>query len=183
MVHIMAFGDSLTAGYGLENVHSYPVLLEAALREQGYTVQVTNAGVSGDTTAGGAARIDWALADKPEMLILELGANDALQGLDPARAYDNLAAIIRACQSRNVQVLLMGMQAPRNMGAQYAAQFNAIYPQLARDFGLPFYPFFLDGVALDRTLNQSDGLHPNEQGVRIVVQRILPFVIRVLKAL
>lgn len=179
----MAFGDSLTAGYGLENRFSYPVVLEKMLQQQGYSVRVTNAGVSGDTTAGGAARIAWALADKPDVLVLELGANDALQGLDPALARENIASIIRACQVNRVQVLLVGMQSPRNMGAEYAARFDAIYPSLAREFGVPLYPFFLDGVALNRTLNQSDGMHPNEKGVLVIVERILPTVIKVLQAL
>ncbi len=181
-VHIMAFGDSLTAGYGLENAFGYPVVLERQLRERGLAVRVTNAGVSGDTSAGGAARLEWALADTPDILILELGANDALQGLDPALMRDNLARIIRMCQQRGVQVLLAGMRAPGNLGVQYAEAFDAVFPALAREYGVPLYPFFLDGVALDRALNQADGMHPNAEGVRVIVSRLLPYVERLLKA-
>lgn len=172
----MAFGDSLTAGYGLENSHSFPVVLERRLRELGYAVRVTNAGVSGDTTAGGAARISWALADRPDILILELGANDALQGLSPKHTRENLEAAIKACQAQGVKVLLAGMRAPRNLGQEYAAAFDALYPELAQTFDLAFYPFFLEGVAFDATLNLPDGLHPNAKGVELIVQGMLPFV-------
>lgn len=175
-VHIMAFGDSLTAGYGLPNGDSYPAVLEQELRARGYNVRVSNAGVSGDTSAGGLARLGWALADAPDILILELGANDALQGLPPENLRDNLAAILEQCAEAGVRVLLAGMRAPRNMGAQYATAYDAIYPELARKYDVPLYPFFLDGVALDRSLNQADGVHPNAKGVRVIVNRLLPHV-------
>ncbi len=180
---IVAFGDSLSAGYGLENAYSFPVVLEKALHEAGYAVRVSNAGVSGDTSAGGRARIGWTLADSPQVLILELGANDALRGLSPKTLRENLAAIIRAAQKNGTRVLLTGMQAPRNMGSDYASQFDAIYPALAREFAVPLYPFFLDGVAMDPTLNQKDGMHPNAEGVRIIVSRILPHVTALLDSL
>lgn len=182
-VHVMAFGDSLTAGYGLENAHSFPAVLEETLRGMGYNVRVTNAGVSGDTSAGGAARIAWALESAPELLILELGANDALQGISPDVTRANLAAIIEACRARGVTVLLAGMQAPRNMGEDYAARFDALYPGLAREYGVALYPFFLEGVALDRALNLDDGMHPNPAGVRVIVSRMAPVVAGMLDAL
>lgn len=180
VTHILAFGDSLTAGYGLENMFSFPVVLERQLRERGHAVRVTNAGVSGDTSAGGAARISWALADKPDILILELGANDALQGLSPEHTKRNLADIIRACQAQGVRVLLAGMHAPRNLGPEYAAAFDAVYPALVQEFGVAFHPFFLEGVALDASLNQQDGMHPNAAGVEVVVRNIVPAVERLL---
>jgi len=147
----------------------------------GWAVEVRNAGVSGDTTAGGLARLDWALTPPPDAVILELGANDALRGLSPAEAKANLAAMLQKLKDRKIPVLLAGMLAPRNLGSAYAAEFDAIYPALAKTFGVPLYPFFLDGVAADPRYVQPDGLHPTRQGVDIVVGKILPHVVRLLE--
>lgn len=175
-VTILALGDSLTAGYNLAAQDAFPVKLEAALRAKGHKVRVINAGVSGDTTAGGKARLDWALADRPDFAIVELGANDALRGLDPALAFTNLDAILTSLRQRNVKVLLAGMLAPRNLGGDYARDFDAIYPRLATKHGVPLYPFFLDGVATHADLTQPDGLHPTAKGVDRIVSGILPQV-------
>ncbi|MDR3440455.1 arylesterase [Telmatospirillum sp.] len=175
-IHILAFGDSLTAGYNLPAANAFPVRLEAALKLKGYQVRITNAGVSGDTTAGGRARLDWALADRPDFAIVELGANDALRGLAPNLAYENLDAILDTLASRHVKVLLAGMLAPRNMGASYSNDFDAIYPRLAAKWKVPLYPFFLDGVTLHPELTLPDGMHPNPQGVDRIVAGILPAV-------
>ncbi|RMD65309.1 MAG: arylesterase [Alphaproteobacteria bacterium] len=174
---LLAFGDSLIHGYGLRAGETFPERLEAALRAKGYNVRVVNGGNSGDTTAAGLARLDWMLAEKPDMVLLELGANDALRGLDPDRTYANLDAILRRLKVAGIPVLLAGMKAPRNLGADYARRFDAIFTRLARVHDVPLYPFFLDGVALDPALNQDDGLHPNAAGVEVIVARILPNVI------
>lgn len=176
-LRLLAFGDSLTHGYGLPAGESFPEQLEDALRERGYAVEVINAGNSGDTSAAGRARLEWSLADDPDAALVELGANDGLRGLDPAATYDNLDAILARFEDAGVPVLLAGMKAPRNMGADYAEAFDAIYPKLAAEHDVLFYPFFLEGVALDPALNQSDGIHPNAKGVREIVERILPKVI------
>jgi acyl-CoA thioesterase I len=175
-VRLLGLGDSLMAGYGLSKTDSFPSRLEAALRAKGHDVRVVNAGVSGDTTAGGRARLDWALADKPHAAIVELGANDALRGLDPKAAEANLDAILSRLKAAGVPVLLAGMLAPRNLGAEYHEAFDAIYPRLAEAHGVALYPFFLDGVAGRRELNQPDGIHPNAAGVDVVVRGILPHV-------
>jgi acyl-CoA thioesterase-1 len=175
-IRILAFGDSLTAGYNLPPADAFPVKLEAALRAKGYAVQVINAGVSGDTTAGGRARLDWALADQPDYAIVELGANDALRGLDPAQAFSNLDAILGQLDAHHVKILLAGMLAPPNLGSDYGRTFNAIYPKLRSKWHVPLYPFFLDGVSLHPELTQADGLHPNTQGVARIVSGILPSV-------
>ena len=169
-------GDSLAAGYGVKPGQSVPARLEAALKTQGRNVTVINHGVSGDTTAGGLDRIDWMLADKPDIVMVELGANDALRGLDPAAAERNLDAIIAKLKAAGVTVWLAGMLAPRNFGADYTRQFDGLYKRLAEKYNVPLYPFFLDGVAQDVALNQADGLHPNPKGVDIIVERLLPFV-------
>lgn len=176
-LRLLAFGDSLTHGYGLPAGESFPEQLEDALRERGYAVEVINAGNSGDTSAAGRARLEWSLADGPDAALVELGANDGLRGLDPAATYDNLDAILARFEDAGVPVLLAGMKAPRNMGADYAEAFDAIYPKLAAEHDVLFYPFFLEGVALDPALNQPDGIHPNAKGVREIVERILPKVI------
>ncbi|HTH17883.1 MAG TPA: arylesterase [Magnetospirillum sp.] len=175
-LRILALGDSLTAGYGVAAGDAFPVQLERVLRQAGYDVTVLNAGVSGDTTAGGKARLDWALADKPNVAIVELGANDGLRGLDPTQAERNLDAILTRLKAEHVRVLLAGMLAPPNYGPDYAASFAAIFPRLAERHGVALYPFFLDGVARDPRLNQPDGLHPNRDGVAEIVRRILPTV-------
>ncbi len=179
-VRIVALGDSLTAGYGLARSESFPARLEAALKAGGIDAVVENAGVSGDTSAGGRARLDWALAPgadgEADILIVELGANDGLRGLDPAATEANLDAILQTAKERGLAVLLTGMVAPPNLGRDYTAEFNALYPRLAEKHGVAFYPFFLDGVAADPKLNQRDGIHPTAEGVEVIVAGILPKV-------
>lgn len=177
---ILALGDSLTAGYGLPAAESLPTQLEAALRRRGHDVRVINAGVSGDTTAGGLARLDWALADKPHVAIVALGANDGLRGIDPKAMEANLDAILARLKSEGVRVVLAGMLAPPNLGADYARQFNAVFPRLAERHGVAFYPFLLEGVAAQRSLNLADGIHPTGRGVAVMVERMLPMVEKVL---
>lgn len=179
-LRILALGDSLTAGYNLPPGDAFPVKLEAALRARGYDVQVINAGVSGDTAAGGRARLEWALADHPDYAIVELGANDALRGIDPALTYASLDAILSGLAQHRVKALLAGMYAPRNLGAAYDQAFDAIYPRLAAAHKVPLYPFFLDGVALHADLTLPDGMHPNPPGVAVIVAKILPAVERLL---
>ena len=175
-IKLVAFGDSLTAGLGLPAASAFPAKLEAALRAKGYKVDVTNAGVSGDTVADGLARLDWSIPDGTDAVIVELGANDALRGLDPKLTRSGLDEIVKRLRQRNVAVMLAGMVAPRNLGPDYSAQFDPIYPDLAKTHDLTLYPFFLDGVATDPKLNQADGLHPTAAGVDIIVKRILPTV-------
>jgi acyl-CoA thioesterase I len=175
-VNIVALGDSLTAGYGLAANEAFPARLQRALSAKGLTVNVANAGVSGDTAAGGLARLDWSVPDGTDAVILELGANDALRGFDPAITRKALEAMLQRLQTRKIPVLLCGMLAPPNMGAEYGRAFNAIYPDLAGQTGAILYPFFLAGVAADPKLNQSDGLHPTPAGVAVIVDRILPQV-------
>lgn len=181
-IRVMAFGDSLTHGYGLAPGETFPEQLEAALRDDGFDVTVLNAGNSGDTTAGGLARLDWALADDPDAVILELGANDGLRGLDPEATYANLDAMLAKLLNAGVPVLLAGMLAPPNLGREYGEAFNAIYPRLAAEHGVPLYPFFLEGVAAQRALNQGDGIHPNAKGVAEIVAGIKPYVVDLLKS-
>lgn len=175
-IRIVAFGDSLTAGYGLQPSEAFPVQLQAALKAKGHDVEVINAGVSGDTTAGGLERFEWAVPDGTEAVILELGANDALRGLDPAQARASLTKIVDRLKARNIDVLLAGMRAPNNWGEDYSRAFDAIFPELAGANGLILYPFFLDGVAMNKTLNLDDGMHPTGKGIGIIVERILPNV-------
>jgi len=177
---ILVFGDSLTAGFGLPPEASFPARLEAKMHADGIEVRVVNAGVSGDTTAGGLARLDWALADKPDLVIVELGANDALRGIDPATVRANLDAIIVKIQASGAKLLLAGMRAPPNWGEEYQDKFDRIYPELAHAHDAPLYPFFLEGVAMKPELNQPDGLHPNDRGVAAVVDHIAPHVARLL---
>lgn len=175
-LRIVAFGDSLTAGLGLPEKEAFPVKLEAALRAKGHDVEVINAGVSGDTATGGLARLDWSVPDNTGAVILELGANDALRGTDPSATRKALDEAIRRLKAREIPVLLAGMQAPRNMGPDYIAAFDRIYPELAREHGVLFYPFFLEGVAAQSNLNQRDGIHPTAEGVDVILRGILPFV-------
>lgn len=179
-LRILALGDSLTAGYGVAADAAFPVQLERALKAEGYDVAVLNAGVSGDTSAGGKARLDWALADKPQVAIVELGANDGLRGLDPRLTEQNLDAILTRLKADGVRVLLTGMRAPPNYGPDYANSFVQMFPRLAERHKVALYPFFLDGVARDPALNQGDGLHPTREGVAEIVRRILPSVKAVL---
>ena len=181
-IRLLAIGDSLTAGYGLPTDESFPVQLETALRDRGYDITVINAGVSGDTTAGGLARLDWALSDAPDLVLVELGANDGLRGLDPNDTRRNLAAILEALSERGMPTLLAGMYAPPNLGREYGEVFNALYPELAQAYSVPLYPFFLEGVAADTSLNQADGLHPNGAGVMVIVENILPSVIALIES-
>jgi len=174
---ILALGDSLTAGYGLNDLNdSFPAQLEKALRAKGLNVEIANAGVSGDTASGGLDRLEWSVTDDTDAVILELGANDALRGLSPELTKKALDTILRKLADRHIPVLLAGMRAPRNLGLEYTRQFDAIYPALASTHAVVFYPFFLDGVATDPKLNQGDGLHPNSAGVDEIVKRILPQV-------
>ena len=177
-LRIAMLGDSLTAGYGLAPAQALPVRLEAALQKGGRNVAFLNHGVSGDTTAGGLARIDWMLADKPDIVIVALGANDGLRGSDPAQAERNLDAIIARLKAANVTVWLAGMLAPRNFGPEYATAFDGMYKRLADKHGVPLYPFLLDGVAADPAFNQPDGIHPNARGVDVLVEKMLPFLTR-----
>jgi acyl-CoA thioesterase-1 len=173
---ILAFGDSLTAGFGLAPDESFPAQLEARLRADGIDAHVINAGGSGDTTAGGLARLDWSLAEQPDLVILELGANDMLRGTDPDVARANLDKMIAKVKASGARLLLVGMQSSLNWGEKYRTDFDRIYPELARAHGVALYPFFLDGVAMDPELNQPDGLHPNARGVARIVERIAPRV-------
>jgi len=179
---IVALGDSLTAGYGLGPGESFPEQLEAALRERGHDVSVANAGVSGDTSSGGLARLEWSVPADAQIVIVELGANDALRGVDPAVTKEALTEIVSKLQARGQDVLLAGMLAPRNLGEDYAEEFDAIYPGLATEKGVPLYPFFLADVVTDRTLIQADGLHPTAAGVAKIVTGILPEVEKLVTA-
>jgi len=172
----VALGDSLTAGYGLPVADAFPTKLQAALKARGIDATVTNAGVSGDTASGGLERVDWSVPDGTDAVILELGANDALRGLDPKLTEKALDAILGKLDARHIPVLLAGMKAPPNMGADYAKAFDAIYGRLAAKHPVIVYPFFLDGVAGDRALNQGDGMHPTAAGVDIIVKRMMPSV-------
>ena len=173
---VLAFGDSLTAGYGLPARDAFVARLQAALRQQGHA-----GSVSGDTTSGGRARLDWTLSGKVDLVILELGANDGLRGVDPRVTRANLDAMLAALGKRNIPVLLAGMLAPPNLGPEYGEAFNSIYPDLARKHAVTLYPFFLQGVAAKPALNQNDGLHPNAAGVRVIVAAMTPYVVDLLK--
>ena len=173
---ILALGDSLTAGYGLDPGKSMPDELQKALRSKGLDVTIINAGVSGDIAAQGAARLDWALTDDVNAAIVELGSNDALRGLDPAQAEIALREILQKLKARHIPSLLLGMRAPPNLGADYGAKFDGMYPRLAAEYGAALYPFYLEGVAAQLELNQADGIHPNEKGLAIIVAKILPYV-------
>jgi len=173
---LLAFGDSLVHGLGLAAEDSFPARLEGVLRAAGWQVRVINGGNSGDTSAAGLARLGWALADAPQAVILELGANDMLRGLDPVAAEENLDAILTRLKAEEIPVLLVGVRAAPNWGPDYVDRFDSIYPRLAERHGVPLYPFFLEGVAMDPALNQDDGLHPNSAGVLTIVEQILPRV-------
>lgn len=173
---VVVLGDSLSAGLGLHKSAAFPERLQKALQSKGIDAEMINAGVSGDTSSGGRDRLDWSVPEGTDAVILELGANDALRGIDPKLTRTALADILTRLKGRGTAVLLCGMVAPPNYGADYAGRFNAIYPDLARQFQVPLYPFFLEGVAADANLNQPDGLHPTAEGVDTIVRNILPTV-------
>jgi acyl-CoA thioesterase-1 len=175
-IKMVVLGDSLSAGLGLSASSAFPARLQKSLEAKGIAVDMINAGVSGDTTSGGRDRLDWSVPEGTEALILELGANDALRGIDPAVTRAALTDILTRLKARKIAVLLCGMVAPPNYGNDYSARFNAIYPELAKSFGVPLYPFFLEGVATDASLNQADGLHPTAEGIDVIVKNILPTV-------
>jgi acyl-CoA thioesterase I len=173
---MVVLGDSLSAGLGLSGADAFPAKLQKALKAKGIEVDMTNAGVSGDTSSGGRDRLDWSVPEGTQAVIVELGANDALRGIDPAVTRTALTDIVTRLKARGIAVMLCGMLAPPNYGADFAARFNSIYPDLAKSFGVPLYPFFLEGVAADAKLNQADGLHPTAEGIDILVKNILPSV-------
>src|ERR1700730_5330788 len=175
-IKIVVLGDSLSAGLGLPASAAFPARLQKSLESNGIAVDMINAGVSGDTSSGGRDRLDWSVPEGTEAVIVELGANDALRGIDPAVTRSALTDILTRLKARHIAVLLCGMLAPPNYGSDYSARFNAIYPDLAKSFGVPLYPFFLEGVAADARLNQADGLHPTAEGVDVIVKNILPTV-------
>jgi acyl-CoA thioesterase I len=175
-VKMVVLGDSLSAGLGLPGPAAFPARLQNALKNKGIEVDMINAGVSGDTSSGGRDRLDWSVPAGTEAVIVELGANDALRGTDPAVTRAALSDIVSRLKARKIAVMLCGMLAPPNYGQDYAAQFNTIYPDLAKKFDVPLYPFFLNGVAADPKLNQADGIHPTAEGVDIIVGNMLPTV-------
>jgi acyl-CoA thioesterase I len=175
-VKLVVLGDSLSAGLGLSASNAFPAKLQKALQDKGIEVDISNAGVSGDTASGGRDRLDWSVPEGTQGVILELGANDALRGIDPAVTRAALSDILTRLKARGVAVLLCGMLAPPNYGKDYADRFNTIYPELSKSFGVPLYPFFLDGVAADAKVNQADGIHPTPAGVDIVVKNMMPTV-------
>ncbi|MGY4499499.1 acyl-CoA thioesterase-1 [Bradyrhizobium sp. GM24.11] len=175
-IKLVVLGDSLSAGLGLPAQDAFPAKLQKALQAKGIAVDMTNAGVSGDTSSGGRDRLDWSVPEGTEGVVLELGANDAMRGIDPDLTRAALTDIVRRLKARKIAVMLCGMLAPPNFGADYGARFNSIYPDLAKQFDVPLYPFFLDGVAADAKLNQADGIHPTAAGVDIIVNNMLPTV-------
>jgi acyl-CoA thioesterase-1 len=175
-IRMVVLGDSLSAGLGLAAAAAFPQRLQKSLQDKGIDIDMINAGVSGDTSSGGRDRLDWSVPDGTDAVIVELGANDALRGIDPAITRAALSDIVGRLKARGIAVLLCGMIAPPNYGADYAARFNAIYPDLAKSFAVPLYPFFLEGVATDPRLNQADGIHPTAEGVDVIVRNMLPTV-------
>jgi len=175
-VKMVVLGDSLSAGLGLSAPAAFPARLQKALQSKGIAVDMVNAGVSGDTSSGGRDRLDWSVPEGTQAVIVELGANDALRGVDPKVTRSALTDILTRLKARGIAVLLCGMYAPPNYGADYSASFNAIYPDIAKQFGVPLYPFFLEGVATEAKLNQADGIHPTAEGVDTIVRNILPAV-------
>lgn len=180
---IVALGDSLTAGYGLPPEDAFTTRLQQRLQANGLDIEVVNAGVSGDTSKAGLARIDWSVPDGTGLVIVELGANDALRGISPAETANNLDAILARLKQRGIGILLAGMLAPPNMGSDYVSAFNAIYPELAKKHDVTLYPFFLDGVVADPKLNQADGIHPNAAGTSVIIERLSPVVDKLVRSL
>ncbi len=183
-LRVVALGDSLTSGYGLEAGQDFPSQLASALAGRGLKVAMENAGVAGDTSAGGLARVEWSVGGelKPALVIVGLGGNDMLRGVDPAHTKANLAGILAKLNEKQIPVLLLGMRAGPNMGAEYRQQFDAIYPALAEEYRVSLYPFFLEGVALNPAMNQRDGVHPNQLGVARMVEGVLPYALQILEA-
>ncbi|MDX2112968.1 MAG: arylesterase [Alphaproteobacteria bacterium] len=183
-LRVVALGDSLTSGYGLEAGQDFPSQLAKALAGRGLKVAMENAGVAGDTSAGGLARVDWSVGGelKPALVIVGLGGNDMLRGIDPAHTKANLAGILAKLNEKQIPVLLLGMRTGPNMGAEYRQQFDAIYPALAEEYRVSLYPFFLEGVALNPAMNQRDGIHPNQLGVARMVEGVLPYALQILEA-
>ncbi len=173
--NLVVLGDSLVAGYGLNPGESFPEQLDRALSEKGYDINIINAGVSGDTSSGGLARLEWSVPENTDAVIVELGANDALRGIEPSVTRKNISAIVLKLKERGADVLLAGMFAPPNMGADYAREFNRIYPEISQSHDVMLYPFFLDGVAAEAELNQDDGIHPTAEGIGVIVEKFLPF--------
>ncbi|MGH6960544.1 MAG: arylesterase [Dongiaceae bacterium] len=182
-LRVLAFGDSLVAGFGLDPSEDFRAQLERALQAKGVDATVVNGGVAGDTSAGGLARLDWALADDPDLVIVELGANDGLRGLDPQVTAANIDAIVARLRADGRGVLLAGMRAPPNFGAEYVTAFDGLFAGIAARRAVPLYPFFLDGVVADPALNQPDGIHPNAAGVAVIVERLLPHLLQAIDAL
>jgi acyl-CoA thioesterase I len=182
-IRILAFGASIVAGYGLDAADSLPAQLEQALKAHGVDATVIDAGVSGDTSAGGLARLDWSLADNPDLVIVDLGGNDALRAIDPRTTEANLDAIVTRLKAEKRGVLIAGMLAPPNLGKDYADAFNAVFPAVAARHDVTLYPFLLDGVVADPALNQADGIHPNAAGVKVIVERMLPYVLQAIQRL
>ncbi len=182
-IRMVVLGDSLSAGLGLPGSAAFPARLQKALNSNGIDVDMINAGVSGDTSSGGRDRLDWSVPEGTEVVIVELGANDAMRGIDPKITREALSEILTRLKARKIAVLLCGMLAPPNYGSEFAARFNSIYPELSKSFAVPLYPFFLEGVAADARLNQPDGLHPTAEGVDVIVKNILPTVQALLGAL
>ena len=178
---VVAMGDSLTAGYGVATEESYPALLEKKLREAGHPYQVINAGVSGETSSGALSRLEWVLTMKPDIVILETGANDGLRGIDPQVAEDNIRKMLTTLKERGITVVLAGMRMVRNLGPGYVSRFNDIYPKLAVESDAVFMPFFLEGVAMVRQLNLEDGIHPNPAGYGKIVENLFPYVVRAIE--
>ena len=181
VIKLMIFGDSLTAGYGLKRSDSFSEKLSNALKSKGRNVRIILSSVSGDTTAGGEARLDWALIEKPDAFLLELGANDGLRGIEPSVSRENLESIIKKLKKNRVKTLIVGMFAPPNLGKEYSREFNNIFSSLAKKYSLLFYPFFLEGVAANPQLNQADGIHPNPKGVDEIIKRMLPIVMKLVR--
>ncbi len=180
-VKIVAVGDSLTAGYGLDESESYPALLEKKLKSDGFNVEVINAGVSAETSSGTRSRIDWILTMNPDIVILETGANDGLRGIDPLVVEKNIREILETMKKKEIVTVLAGMKMVWNLGPVYVRQFNGVYPKLDREFDVVFFPFFLEDVAMKRKLNLVDGLHPNEQGYEIITENVYPYVLKAIE--
>lgn len=175
-IKILAFGTSLTQGYGLPPGTEFTTVMQQKLKAAGIDAKLVNAGVSGDTSSDGLSRLDWSLADHPDAAIVEMGSNDTLRGIDPALTEKNISAMLGKFKAAHVPALLLGMEAPRNLGPEYQKAFDPIYPRLAKQYGVLLYPFVLDGVVLNPKLNQADGMHPNPAGVKVIVDRMLPYV-------